>query len=630
MLLCCSVLAERQLSCQIPYSIIPPDSSGRHRVSLDKISILPYGLSGENGKAWDFGMATEASVVGTDGRNARTLRGRLSSWWSHLFPGEPVWSPSSRAVRACEALLVLGAGLVLFSRLDCPLQEPEETLYAEIPRQMLAEDRLLVPVRHGQDYYDKPPLLYWLVMGAYKIFGIHDWAARLVPSSAAFLCVLVVYGWGKRTAGPRAAFAGALMLCLSPRFAQMARMLTTNGLLTLWVVAALAAAHQALAGPTVRRGWWLLSAIACGLGFLTKGPVALVLVAGPAFLYQLLDRRSAVAGLRLWLMYLAIVGSIALPWFVIVAVRDPVFLDYFVWTHHIRRFLDPIDHLQPAWYYGPILFLGMMPWTLLLPGFVQHLAGRTAAPQRTGALGFFLLAGIWCLLFFSASGCKRPSYILPAMPPLALALGCYVDAACSLGWIRQSRWAGVAAASFLMLVGAAVCLLPGYAAKYSMRAQIAPHFEACARTAPVLCYPHGWDGVSFYLQHNNVRVFRPRQLDEMVSALSQQPQSLVVVKSDDSLKRFLWALPPSMEFVVSSCESTVAVGWVQRRQDVAAMTRAAELPTRKAPEPSLDDFSCRLAKCVSFHFMKELALLRNPDSGSGLEKVKIAARMALE
>jgi 4-amino-4-deoxy-L-arabinose transferase-like glycosyltransferase len=477
-------------------------------------------------------------------------------------------------VRSCEVLLILVAGLILFSRLDCPLQEPEESLYAEIPRQMLAEGRLLVPVRHGQDYYDKPPLLYWLVMGMYELCGVHDWAARLVPSSAAFLCVLVVYGWGKRSVSPRAAFAGALMLCLSPRFAQMARMLTTNGLLTLWVVAAFAAAHRALAEPAFRRGWWFLSALACGLGVLTKGPVALVLVAAPVLLYQRLDRRGAAAGLRHWLVYLAVVSAIALPWFVIVTVRDLAFLDYFVWTHHIRRFLDPIDHLQPVWYYGPILFIGMMPWTLLLPGFVRYLARpmtvtEGAVPQRSGALGFFLLAGIWCLMFFSASGCKRPSYILPAMPFLALALGCYVDAACSWGWLRQSRWAGVAAATFALLLAAAVCLLPGYAAKYSMRAQVAPHFEACASAAPVMCYPHGWDGVSFYLQHNNVRVFRPRQLNDMISALGRESQSLVVVKSDDSLKRFLTALPQSLEFVCSSCAPTVTVGWVQRRQNVA-------------------------------------------------------------
>jgi 4-amino-4-deoxy-L-arabinose transferase-like glycosyltransferase len=515
-------------------------------------------------------MGTEVSPVGVRRLKGRTLLRRLALWWSHvLFPGAPVLEQSGRAVLVCEVILVVAASLLFFSRLDCPLQEPEESLYAEIPRQMLAEDSLLVPVRHGQAYYDKPPLLYWLVMGTYRLCGVHDWAARLVPSSAAFLCVLVTYAWGKRAAGPRAAFAGALMLCLWPRFALMARMLTTNGLLTLWVIAAVAAAHQALAGPTVKRRWWLLSALACGLGFLTKGPVALALVAVPVLLYQLLDRRSARTGVVQWAIYAAVTGAVAVPWFVIVAVRDPAFVDYFVWTHHVRRFLDPIDHLQPVWYYVPGLLLGMMPWTLLLPGFVRHLVGRpTQAPvQRAAALGMFLLVALWCLAFFSASGCKRPSYILPAMPPLALALGSYVDAACSSGRIRLGHWACAAAASFFLLFAAAEWLLPAYAQKYSLRAQVAPQADACTGGAPVMCYPHRWDGVSFYLQRGDVRVFGPAQLGDMVSALGEQPLTLVVVKSDGSLERLLDALPESLEFEQCSRQDPVVVGWVRRRQD---------------------------------------------------------------
>ncbi len=463
------------------------------------------------------------------------------------------------AVGAGEVLLFLAAALLFFGRLDCTLQEPEESLYAEIPRQMLAEGRWLVPVRHGQDYYDKPPLFYWLVMGLYQLLGIHDWVARLVPSGAAFLCVLVTYAWGKRTIGPRAALAGALMLCLSPRFAQMARMVTMNALLTLWVIAALAAAHRALAGPGVNRRWWLLSALACGIGVLTKGPVALALVAGPLLLYPRLERRSPRAGIRLWLAYGAVVGAIALPWFVLVALRDPAYLHYFVWIHHIRRFTDPIDHPQPFWYYGPLLLFGMLPWTLLLPGLVK-LVARWRTP---GNLGFLLLAALWSLVFFSASGCKRPSYILPVMPPLALALGCYVDTACRLGRLRWRHWAGVATASFLLLFVAAELVLPWYADRYSVRASIAPHRAEEAEA--VVCYPHIWDGVSYYLQRDDVRVFRAAELPEMMSALQQQRQSLVVVKADASLERFLAALPTVLEFVPCHSQYPVAVGWVRQR-----------------------------------------------------------------
>src|SRR5262249_31372676 len=207
------------------------------------------------------------------------------------------------------------------------------------------------------------------------------------------------------------------------------------------------------------------------------------------------------------------------------------------------RVLDPIDHPQPFWYYVPVLLLGMMPWALLLPGLVKHLLGRVrhGMPHRTGALGFFLLAGVWSLLFFSAAGRKRPCYILPIMPPLALALGCYVDAAVRQGRLRPA-WGGCAAAASLLLLLAAVHgLLPWYADKHSVRGRVLPHFEACADGTPVLCYPHVWDGVSFYLQRNDVHVYGPTQPGDMVSALRGQRRTFGVVKEGRSLGRLLAA-----------------------------------------------------------------------------------------
>src|SRR5204862_793039 len=95
-------------------------------------------------------------------------------------------------------LLAFIAGALLFTRLSCPLLEPEETRYAEIPRQMLAEGRIIEPVLHGEPYYQKPPLLYWLVMLSYSIFGVHDWAARLVPVLASLGTVFIIWWWARR------------------------------------------------------------------------------------------------------------------------------------------------------------------------------------------------------------------------------------------------------------------------------------------------------------------------------------------------------------------------------------------------------------------------------------------------
>src|SRR5205814_8175812 len=142
----------------------------------------------------------------------------------------------------------------------------EETRYAEIPRQMLVADSWIVPLFHGQPYYDKPPLLYWLVMLSYRVFGVHDWAARLVPSTAAALCIFATYWWGRAAAGRRAALAGAFILCLSARYLYHGRMLTMNGLLGLCLVVAWGAGQRAFLKPVSAWPWWFTSAAACALG----------------------------------------------------------------------------------------------------------------------------------------------------------------------------------------------------------------------------------------------------------------------------------------------------------------------------------------------------------------------------
>jgi dolichol-phosphate mannosyltransferase len=285
-------------------------------------------------------------------------------------------------------------------------------------------------------------------MGSYRLFGVHDWAARLAAGAVAFLVVPLTYLWGRRTLGPRAALAGAFILCLSARFVYLGRLLTPDGLLCLCVVAALAAAHLAVQAPRLRWGWWLLSALACGLGLLTKGPVALALVTGPLVLLRLLDPRTARPGWG-WAAYVFVAAGVAAPWFAAMSVYEPDFAGCFFWRHNIVRYVAPFDHAKPAWYHLPGLVLGLLPWVLLVPGLVRFLgrhAVRTAA-RRPPALGFLLLAAVWAVLFYSAAGCKRAVYILPAIPPLALALGCYLDA------VLPAQLAGRAAALHRLAVG---------------------------------------------------------------------------------------------------------------------------------------------------------------------------------
>ncbi|HEY7156620.1 MAG TPA: glycosyltransferase [Gemmataceae bacterium] len=554
----------------------------------------------------------------------RILATLLPFWWSRvLFP-----TSSERQRRAEEArrwrsglvrtmLLLLIAVTLFFLRLRAPLLEPQEPRYAEIPRQMLHEGRLLVPVLHGQPYLDKPPLLYWLVMGSYAVFGVHDWAARLVPGLAGVLTVLLTYLWGRRAVGERAGLYGALVLCLSAGFVYRQRMLNMDSLLCLWVTAALASAHTALTyGPALRRRWWLLSAAACGLGLLTKGPVTLVLVLTPLVLYTRLEPRCARVFVRDWLAFGVLAAALAAPWYIAVMVREPDFAYAFFWRHHVERFLTPFDHEKPAWFYLPGLLAGMLPWTLLLPGFARYLGRRSlrAAQRRPAALGFFLLAALWCLLFFSVSGCKRPAYILPAMPLLALALGCYLNifvprgsrmaqratllvlllslgvlavagfkqmiapglalflevlTLAVLGWFaaRRVSWGVCVAVTFATLALGVFYLQPAYNRQFALRDQLPSEAALTARGAPVVCYPQRWDSVSFYLPHADVLVYTREQCHQLLADLRSRPRTLLLVKSGKVLDELLRELPTSIEFVPHSRSGAVTAGWVRPRPE---------------------------------------------------------------
>jgi hypothetical protein len=557
----------------------------------------------------------------------------LSFWWTRvLFPGGGSANEARPASlsRVLVSVLVLSAlaGSLFLTRLSAPLLEPQEPRYAEIPRQMLVRGDWLMPVLHGRAYLDKPPLLYWSIMASYRLCGVHDWAARLVPGLAGILTVLVTYLWGRRALNEQAGWCGALALCLSARFIYYQRILTFDGLLALWVTTALAAGHTSLAGSRLRVCWWLLSAVACGLGILTKGPVALVLVLGPLLAFRLLDRRCAPLGWTALPGYLAMVAGVAGPWFVAIARREPDFLADFLWRHHIVRFVEPFDHQEPFWFFLPALLFGMLPWTLLLPGLVRFLTRRSArtALRRPATLGFLLLAGLGGLLFFSASGCKRPVYILPVMPPLALALGCYLDIASRaysggllratsllatgatwlvlagalggaawgaclwlpgpigfvlvglclagavlLGRMRTVSWVSCAVVTFAALFAAVQFLLPAYNEQFALRQPLA-NLEPSGERLTVVCYPQRFDSVSFYRPDAEVQVFTAAQVPQLLRCLADRPGALLVVKSGAAADALRCALPESLEFVRCG-GGAVEVGWVRCR---TVMARTAE------------------------------------------------------
>jgi hypothetical protein len=312
--------------------------------------------------------------------------------------------------------------------------------------------------------------------------------------------------------------------------------------------------------------------------------VALALSVAPLLALQGLDPRTARPGWRGWAAYGAVAVGLAAPWYAGMAAMEPPFVTYFFWKHNVVRYVAPFDHAKPTWFHVPGLLLGTLPWTLLLPGLVRWLVptGRTpgAANRPPAALGFPLLAFLWCVAFYSLAGCKRPVYILPALPLLALMLGGYLDVllppkrAAGVrflfpiargGW-KTICWSGCAVLTFLVLLGGVHHVLPHYARKFSLRPIVRPHGQCCAaRNVPVVCYPRRWDSVSFYLRRDDVRVYTARQKGELIEQLRQAPDTLLIVKSERYLDDLLGQMPASLEFVPQGRQGTVTLGVVQAR-----------------------------------------------------------------
>jgi len=462
-------------------------------------------------------------------------------------------------------LLLSLAALLLFARLPCGLLEPEEARYAEIARQMLDQGRWLTPVLNGEDYLHKPPLLYWLIMLSYGVFGVHDWAARLVPCLAGIGVVAATYFWARATLGRSAAFRGALVLLLSSRFLYLQGMILFDGLLTLWVTLGWTFGFLALRSPRFSWPFLIASALACGLGILTKGPVAVVLVSPPLVFQYLRDgRKDRPSFLRLGAVYAATAGVLCLPWFLHLALQHPDAARDFFFLHHLQRYVDPFDHAKPWWFYLAPVTIGMLPWSLI--ALVR--IGNPFASLFRGRAAMFWLTGAWCLFFFSLSGCKRHAYILPAFAPLAVALGFH---------LRRIRWLGTTvpaavlsrragflfATTFVVLFVGTLAWLPAYHARFGTREALAP--LAQSPDLPTFSYPRSWDSLTFYSQAP-VRTYDEPRRDTLFADLARHDQCWLILRRRDALDDFTRHCPANLTLQIQApAHSNIVVVRVARR-----------------------------------------------------------------
>lgn len=311
----------------------------------------------------------------------------------------------------CFLTFFLGLGRAAIS-------DSDEAFYAESSREMVESGDWLTPHYNYQYRWQKPVLYYWLTAITYVVVGVSEWAARAWSALTGAGLAFATYAAGRRITGHDEVgwLAGAIAATCFGYFV-MARLALPDLPLAFFVTLTITAAFE-------RR--WLLAGLAAGLGFLMKGPVALVLagvVLAPVWWMERPTFRVSIADLAKGFAVFAVVG---LPWYgTMTATHGTEYLRSFFLADNFERFTtDRFNEPRSMFFYLPIVLGGMLPWTGYLvfaprTAIMDLVRGRRRLSASERRL---LLWAVMPLLFFSLSIGKQPRYVLPVLPPLAILL----------------------------------------------------------------------------------------------------------------------------------------------------------------------------------------------------------------
>ncbi|HEY1423956.1 MAG TPA: glycosyltransferase family 39 protein [Candidatus Acidoferrum sp.] len=395
------------------------------------------------------------------------------------IPGETTATTAQRIGWA--ALIVVTLFICYFSHLGViGFVGPDEPRYAWIARDMAESGDWVTPRLYGKPWFEKPPLLYWGGAIFFRLMpGQPEFAARLPSAISALLATLALAWLAWRIYGEECARWLLLLLPTSVGMIGFSHAAATDmpfaGMLIIAMVcaAAVLGLTRRVSGfvltnpdvnnedkPILPQTSWLalmLFGFFLGLAVLAKGPAAIILSGGAVFFWAVFTKRWRDA-LRL-LHPTAIVSFCvtALPWYILCARRNPDFFRIFIIEHNFKRFLTPeFQHLQPVWFYAPILFIAFFPWAALLAIAILWGGRRLIrTPQVQSTTCFVLSWALFVVVFFSASKSKLPGYILPAVPAVALLLA---HAISDSRLMPRKLSAGILLASGVMVVTSALLM----------------------------------------------------------------------------------------------------------------------------------------------------------------------------
>ncbi|HET7437671.1 MAG TPA: glycosyltransferase family 39 protein [Thermoanaerobaculia bacterium] len=320
-------------------------------------------------------------------------------------------------MRLLQLTLLIAALALLACLGTVPLMDADEGRNAEVAREMAVTNDYVMPRLDGLPYLDKPIVYFAAEAAAMEVLGPTELAARL-PSYLFTLATAAVLFWFARRIWPRAPeapYLAAIMFLAMPLTIAFARTVIFDSALTFFTTVALCALYVAI--EEQNRHWSIVAWAAMGFAMITKGPVTFVLVLFVAIPYAIVRKNARVLFPLLGLFVFALIIT---PWLYGVTQVVPEFLRYVLVTETAERMATKaLKRTGPPWYFLPYLLGGALPWSLIA------LFSAKSIRRRDPGILYLLLWIAIPFVFFSISQSKRPQYILPLMPAIALLVAHY-------------------------------------------------------------------------------------------------------------------------------------------------------------------------------------------------------------
>ncbi len=344
--------------------------------------------------------------------------------------------------------LVVLAGLLVFIALGRNHLIPwDEAIYAQIARNMVDRGNFVIQTwKFGEVWYEKPPLVMWLMALSFKLLGVSSFAARLPSALFGVATVILTYIFGKKLFSRTAGFISAFALLTTFHFLYYARTAMLDIAATFFITLCLYLYW--LARSMQKATYWKYAGLACGFAVLTKGVVGFL----PVPIIVLMEAKNLRHLIKPLLLFILFAAIIFLPWHLDMYRRfGSAFLANYIGYHVVNRAVSAIeDKGRPIWWYLEVMKVSMRIWFVVLLGALP--AAVIQAVKKLKPYVFLVAWLLFTLVFFSVAKSKLVWYILPAYPAAALIVGQFLAFLIGKIQLLLHKYSGVVVKFLLMYV----------------------------------------------------------------------------------------------------------------------------------------------------------------------------------